>query len=734
MHTARPLLAALAASLSFATLIPGAAAQSPGRPSLRAGHLGNPGVILDGVLNEPAWRAADSIPNLTAIEPIEGAAPLARTVIRLLANERTLVVGIECHDPQPSGIVSYSKARDADLGNEDHIKLVFDTFLDGRSGYVFAVNPGGARYDALVANQGEDEAKEWDTAWEAATARRPWGWSVEIRIPIQSLSFRRGLTEWGFNVQRRVQRLLETSRWASPRRDAKIAHPARAGLVTGLPSFDYGIGMTIRPSFSGGAQKPSELAGTEGTADPSLDVTQRIGPNALASLTANTDFAETEVDTRRTNLTRFSLFFPEKRTFFLEGSDIFAFGLGLTSDDRPDVVPFFSRRAGLLEDHEVRILGGGKLNGRAGNTNFGALAVRTDGETFSPDSGLDSVPATTMGAVRIKQNVLRESSVGAIATFGDPEGRPGAWTAGTDWTYQTSHFQGNKNFLVGAWGLLTRRDGLTGDRSAAGFSVQYPNDVWEANLNYKRIGDGFDPSVGFVSRTGVQLWSSRIAYTYRPGWSWLRQMLHELEPQLVLDNGGRWQGYRVFTAPFNWRFESGDRLEFNLVPEGERLDSTVEIADSVFLRPGAYHWMRYRLEADFASKRPVSGRATWWFGTFYGGTLHQLTLRAQINPFPGASFELTQERDIGRLPAGNFTQQLFGARASVYFSPDLQLSSFVQYDNTSRSLGANTRLRWTFDPLGDLFVVYNHNLVDRTGGWVLESNQLLLKVQYAVRM
>ncbi len=725
--------AVLTAWLALAAGTVRAPAQAPERPALRAGTLGAD-VHLDGVLDEPVWGGADSISHLTAIEPIEGATPAGRTVVRILAGAHAILLGIECYDPNPAGIVSYSKARDADMSNEDHIKVVFDTFRDGRSGYVFAVNPGGARYDALVANQGEGEAKEWDTAWEAATARRSWGWSVEIRIPIQSLSFRNGLREWGFNVQRRLQRLLETSRWASPRRDAKIAHPARAGLLVGLPDFDFGIGMTVRPSASGGMQKASELAATDGTLEPSLDLTQRLGPNALASLTANTDFAETEVDTRRTNLTRFSLFFPEKRTFFLEGSDIFAFGLGLTSGNRPDIVPFFSRRVGLFQDHEVRILGGGKLSGRAGNTNFGALAVRTDRETFAADAGFDSLPGATMGAVRIKQNVLRESSVGAIATFGDPEGRPGSWTAGTDWTYQTSRFQGDKNLLVGVWGLVTRRDGLAGDGTAAGFAIDYPNDRWDVVLSYKRIGDGFDPSLGFVSRVDVQLWSAGINYTYRPGWPWLRQMLHEFQPQLVLDRSGRWESYRVFFAPINWRFESGERFEFNVVPEGERLDTPFEIADSVLVQPGSYHWLRYRLEADLAAKRKVSGRATWWFGRFYDGTLHQVVLTAQIKPSRAATFELSGERNIGRLPAGDFTQQLLGARANMYVSPDLQLSSFIQYDNESRLLGTNTRLRWTFDPLGDLFVVYNHNLLDRLDHWVLESNQLLVKIQYAVRM
>ncbi|HWP38773.1 MAG TPA: DUF5916 domain-containing protein [Gemmatimonadales bacterium] len=701
-------------------------AQQATQWELRAGAL-NGDLHLDGSLDEPAWASADSVANLVAIEPREGEPPVGRTTVRVLAAAGGLVIGIECFDPDPAGIVAYSKARDADLNSEDHVRLLFDTFLDGRSGYIFAVNANGARYDALVANQGEGEAREWDTAWEAATLRTANGWSVEIRIPIQSLAFGAGLREWGFNVQRRLQRLLETSRWASPRRDAKISQPSRAGRLVGLPEFHLGIGLTVRPTLVSGVEKLTPQDTRAGRLEPSLDVTQRLGPNAIASLTANTDFAETEVDARRTNLTRFSLFFPEKRTFFLENSDIFAFGIGLTGQFRTDIVPFFSRRIGLYRGAEVPLDAGAKLSGRAGNTNFGALAVRTRGQ-----SGL--VPATTLGAVRVKQNVLRESSVGFIATAGDPEGRADSWMVGTDWTYQTSRLWGDKNFLVGAWGLVTDRADLTGDKTALGWKIDYPNDTWDIALTYKRVGDGFDPSLSFVSRRGVQIWSLGVNYSLRPGGRVFRQLFHELQPFLVLDLDGRWESYRVFTAPINWRFESGERFEFNVVPEGERLAAPFEIASGVFLPPGSYHWVRYRLEGDIAAKRKVSGRATWWFGRFYDGTLHQISGSLQFKPSASATFEIQGERNDGDVSAGAFTQDIVRGRVSVYFSPDLQLNSFVQYDNDSRLLGANTRLRWTFHPLGDVFVVYNHNARDVADRLTFDSNQLLVKLQYALRL
>ena len=229
--------------------------------------------------------------------------------------------------------------------------------------------------------------------------------------------------------------------------------------------------------------------------EPSLDVTQRLGTNALASLTVNTDFAETEVDAQQTNLTRFPLFFPEKRTFFLDAADIFAFGSGLGGES---LLPFFSRRIGLVEGQEVPILAGLKATGRVGQTNFGGLVVRTREEP-------GVAPASTMAVVRVKQNVLAESRAGFIATLGDPLGRSGSWEVGADFTYQTSHLHGDKNFSAGVWGLATGRERPRGfdDRTALGLKVDYPNDLWDCGFSYRRIGDGFDPSLGFVPRRGI---------------------------------------------------------------------------------------------------------------------------------------------------------------------------------------------------------------------------------------
>jgi hypothetical protein len=697
-------------------------AQNDAPPALRVGSLDR-SIHIDGVLDEGEWTMAEAVDRFTQTDPVEGAPPTGRTIVRVIAGAKMIVIGIDCNDPDPTGIVSFSVRRDAALTSEDHVRVVLGPFLDGRSGYVFSVNPSGARYDGLINPGGESENADWDGIWEAGTKRTETGWTAEIWIPIHTLSFNPDLREWHFNVQRRIQRKLETDRWAFPARQYQVTQTSRAGLLTGLPPFDLGRGLTVRPAVTTGGGLPGASADLDGEFQPSLDVMQRLGANMLASVTVNTDFAETEVDTRRTNLTRFPLFFPEKRTFFLEGDDIFSFGLGLNQD----VLPYFSRRIGLVEGQEVPIIAGSKFNGRVGSTNFGGLVVGTnDRHGVVEDEAV-------MAVGRVKQNLWRESWVGAIATAGDPLGRSGSWLTGGDFTYATSRFRGDKNFLAGVWGLATGRDGLGGDASAYGFKVDYPNDLWDIQLTAKRIGRNFDPSIGFVPRRSVYLYNGQINNRTRLATGPIQQLFHEFIPSLATDLSGTWESYRVFMAPVNWRFRSGDRFELNANPTGERLVEPFEIADGVFIPPGSYHWMRYRVEVGTAQKRRLYSQVTWWFGDFYDGELDQIVWTGAWNPTPLVTVEFSGERNIGRLPSGDFTQTLVGNRLRLNISPDLSIASYVQYDTDSDSVGVNTRLRWTFSPAGDLFVVYNHNVRELLQRWQLESNQLLVKCQYALR-
>ena len=712
------------AVLAWAVLCaaPASAQSAAARPSLVAGAL-PVSIAIDGRLDEPAWQLAPAINQLTMVEPTAGNAATFRTVVRVLAGPKAVVIGVQCDDPAPAAIVAFSRARDSYTRDEDHVRLVIDTFLDGRSGYIFSVNANGARSDGLIAPGGDEANTQWDGIWDAGSARSTAGWSVEIWIPLSTLSLKPGATAWAFNLERRVQRLQETDRWASPNVDFELTQVSRAGLVTGLPPVALGLGLTARPSFVAGSGIPTAGAPRRSVRQPSVDVSKRLGANLLSAVTVNTDFAESDVDARRTNFTRFPLFFPEKRSFFLEGSDIFQFGLGTGTD----VVPFFSRRVGLVSGTAVPLKAGAKITGRVGATNVGVLAVRTgqvDGVT----------PASSMAAVRVRRNIWNESSIGAIATVGDPRGRSGSWLAGGDFTYQTSRFRRDKNFLVGAWGVALGRDGVgTGGQTAVGVKIDYPNDRWDLAATYFRVGDRFDPSLGFVPRVGINSYRLNANYQPRPDRFNIRQVFLEQSLQVVTGLGGRWESYRYFIAPVNWRFESGDRIEYNFVPTGEQISVPYEVSDGVSVTPGAYHWRRQRLEVETAAKRRLQGQATWWWGGFYDGTLDQKSIEAAWNPTALLTVELTAEHNIGRVAAGRFVENLAGVRLRLNASSDLQLSGFLQYDTASRDVGVNTRLRWTFRPEGDLFVIYNHNIRDVEARWRLESNQLLVKFQYAFR-
>jgi len=303
-----------------------------------------------------------------------------------------------------------------------------------------------------------------------------------------------------------------------------------------------------------------------------------------------------------------------------------------------------------------------------------------------------------------------------------------------DFTYQTTRFRGNKNFLVGVSGLYANRPDLTGDQSAFTFKVDYPNDIWDVALTYLRIGDAFDPSLGFVPRRGVHNFRGGMTYAPRPSWKWLRQMRNQLFLFYITDLEGNWESYRVFTAPINWRLESGDRVEANYMPRGERLVDPFEVSDGVVIPEGEYHFHRYRLETELAAKRKINGQLTWWFGSFYGGQLHELEATLNLNPSSTLNFEVIGTHNIGRLTYGDFDQTLLGFRVRFNASPDLQLNSFIQYDTDSKSLGVNARIHWIFHPQGDLFLVFNHNTFDGLERWELLTQQLLLKARYNFRL
>jgi hypothetical protein len=711
-------------------------------PSITAKHISS-SINLDGKLDEPEWQQAQSI-ELIQQAPNPGKPTPYRTEVKVLVSGDAIYFGFICHDPNPKAIAVHTQRRDGDMIGDDTVSIVADTYGDRRTGYFFQINAAGTRVDGLISGP-ETASLDWDGIWDARTARTSDGWSAEIVIPSRTLSFTRGLGNWGVNFERFIPRAGRTwLRWSSPTLDSFVYDLSRAGVLSGVGGLEQGKGLEISPYATG---KSTEVHGARPRAwlgQVGGDVTWKMTPQLVAVGTINTDFAETEVDSRQINLTRFPLFFPEKRAFFLEGAHQYTFGLGLGEQ----FIPFFSRKIGLLDGEQIPLNGGVKLNGRVGNLNVAFLDVQTRQTTVSAetvqDLGLPSsvLPSTNLLASRISYDFNEHLRVGTIVTNGDPEVLRQNTVAGFDAVWRTSKFMGDKNFLVGGWTAMTQGDLPRGGKTGWGFKVDYPNDLWDCQINMNQYGDAFQPLLGFLPRPGTRQTDLGCAYQPRPSKDgalrWIRQAFVENEYSRVTDRQGILESWEYFMAPINIRLETGDRFELNWNPHGEILLAPFEVAPGVLIPVGSYQFNRWRAEAQTSPHRTFQFGNTSWFGEFYNGHLWQ-----QINYFkwtsPGGRLQLgvDTENDFGHMPQGNFQQKLWQFQGAYAWNPNLIFTTFIQYDTDSNSVGTNNRLRWTIKPGRDLFVIWNRNwkkiLTSPNLSLVPESDLIAIKLRWTFR-
>ena len=534
-------------------------------------------IRIDGKLDEPAWNTATPIGDLVQVLPKEGGSPSERTEVRVLISKDSLFFGITCFDRSPASIIATQLTRDAELDVDDNISIVIDPFFDHRNGFFFEINPNGARADGQISNSSEFPSLDWDGIWNTHARITSDGWVAEIEIPFKTLRFKPGQTVWGLNIQRVIKRNNETNRWAGARRDIWLSNLAEAGQLEGLSNVRQGMGLDIRP-YGLIARKE----GNDWKVDGGLDVSKNLAPNLNASLTINTDFAETEVDARQVNLTRFDLFYPEKRTFFLEGAGVFDVSTG--NPMMPDLVPFFSRRIGLMEQDgvstEVPIVVGAKITGRQSRYNIGLLDVQTDDVD---EIGLDG---QNLFAARVSRDFWKQSYVGGIFTRGNPTGLGNNTLVGVDARFATSGFNGDKNLSLSLFAFRTDDEFSDTSDYAGGFSIDYPNDIWFANLSWKQIGENFNAALGFVPRTGIRKTNAMFMFRPRPEKAGIRQITFHAFPELITDLNNQVDNWRVDISPFEVEFNSGDIFEFQLTPQFERLPFPFPISRDVTVPAG----------------------------------------------------------------------------------------------------------------------------------------------------
>ncbi|MCY2960687.1 MAG: carbohydrate binding family 9 domain-containing protein [Planctomycetota bacterium] len=679
---------------------------------------------VDGRLDEACWRAARPIGELRQMVPRIDVEPSEQTEIRLVHDGRSLYFGIRCFDRDPSGIVATLRQRDADLDPDDRIEILLDTFRDRRNAYFFQIGAAGSIGDALVSRNGGAFKKAWDGIFDGAAVIDELGWSAEIEIPFATVAFDPDDPTWGFNVNRCIKRREEFARWSGLTQDSSFFRIAQAGDLGGLGGARQGIGLDLVPFFVG---RMDDLRGEDPTitGQLGLDASWRLTPSLQAAVTINTDFAETEVDDRQVNLTRFPLFFPEKRDFFLQDAGIFDFA----DRDAGTLIPFFSRRIGLDgAGGEVPILAGGKLTGRAGDWSIGLLDVQTE--------ATDAFGEQNLGVARLTHNVGEQSTIGVIGTAGDPTGASDATTYGADVNLATDEFLGDKNLQSSSW--FVRSDDGTGDGDdlAFGTSLRYPNDLFSFGLFFAEIQEDFDPALGFVPRTDIRSYSAALELKPRHdplAWGTIRRTEYQLDVSAVTDLEDHLETGTIEVQPLGFLFDSGDRINLEFEGRHDRLDEVFEIQDGIGIPAGDYDFGRARLEVSTSNKRELSGSATLEGGTFYDGTREDLLLGASWRPSALLNTSIQYQYNDVHLDEGDFDVHVGRARVDLAFTPRVLWSNFVQFDNQSDTLGVNSRLRWILSPGRDLYVVVNPTVGREMDSLVTEEVAAAFKIAYTMR-
>jgi len=676
---------------------------------------------IDGVLESEVWDAAPSIGPLTQAEPKAGAPASERTDVRILYDDEQIYLGIRCFDREPERIVATQAARDAELSPDDRLEIVIDTFHDRRNAFYFQMSPAGSKGDALISNDGGDFNKPWDGIWEGKVSIDEQGWVAEMAIPFKTLSFKEGGTSWGFNINRVIKRHEEIDRWSSATPDAQVFQVSRAGELTGFHGMRQGVGLDVVPF--GVATWSKEHQGANHDEDSfghvGADVFYKLNSNLTAVLTLNTDFAETEVDERVVNLTRFPLFFPEKRDFFLQDAGIFDF-----ADLESDLVPFFSRRIGLSPTgEEVPIDAGLKLTGRQDDWNIGVLDVQTG------DS--DGVDGENLFVARVSKNVGAQSNVGAIVTRGDPTTTQENLLYGFDANWRTNEGIGGKRTAASAWFLQSATEDSPGDDTSFGASLRYPNDLWRWELTAKQIEDNFNPALGFVPRDGVRRYTGEAFFQPRLGGS-VRQLSVGIEDDLVTDLDDEVETHATTLLLAGFEFDSGDELRFEFDSVHEVLDRPFAITPSVSVPAGSYDDRALRLEVETASKRQLSLLGATTAGGFLGGDALRWSVELAWRPSAllntGAEWE---QSDID-FDTGNVQTQVARLRLNLNFTPDLSWNNFVQWDSESDEYGLNSRWRWIPKPGQEFYLVFNQTLEDATSVHPV-TQQVAFKASYTFR-
>ena len=672
---------------------------------------------IDGeVLGDDAWSEVTPTGGFSQVRPDEGQPSTQKTEVFLGYTEEFLYIGVVAYDTNPEGIIFTDARRDSSLEDTDSFQVIIDGLLDRQSGFIFGTTPAGLEYDAQVVNEGASSGfrgssgginVNWDTTWEVSAAISDIGWSAEMEIPFSALRYsNEDVQTWGINFQRNIRRNNEITYWAPLDRQYNLNRVSEAGYVEGIraPSQQF---LQFTPyALSSSSRGGSIVSGTENNEEFGFDVKYSVTPSLTLDVTYNTDFAQVEADDLQVNLDRFSLFFPEKRPFFLENSGQFAVG------NPREVELFFSRRIGVgAGGAQLPIDGGLRLTGKVGeNTNVGLIGMRTEGVT-----GIASENDFTVA--RVSQDLPNRSSIGFMYVERDGDGSvlnnkrhdynrtfalDGRWGIGDE-------------TLITAWAASTDTPGLSGRDGAGGINANYVSPEWDISAGYSQVGENFNPEVGFLQRRGFRKYTAGIRRSIRPNNLW---GLHELRPHINYRGYWGFDGFQetgYLHVDNHWEFDTGMEIHtgMNFTQEGVR--EPFEIVDGVTVPAGEYEHEEGQLVFWTNQGAPLSINIRSNVGGFFGGDRVNVEPTLRYRTGEKFSTELSwSHSDIDLpVPGGDFEVDLARLRLSYSFTPRMSIQSLVQYNKRDDVVATNLRFAWLQSANAGLYLVYNE--VDESG-------------------
>ena len=703
--------------------------------------------ILDGVLDEAAWNAAEVIDAFVQQEPDEGAPASERTEARILYDGENLYIGVRAFDSEPDGVIATEMRRDSDrILDEDNFQIILDTFRDYRSAYMFVTTPLGAKLEQQVFEEGEGSGrrgfgvatninKDWDGVWHVSASRTDDGWIAEIAIPMVTLRFPdQERQEWGVNFMRNIRRKNEQAFWAGIPKPYTLTRVSLAGNLTGLESLNRGMDLRVKPFVSGGATRITDagLVENDGRRDIGFDVKYGVSAGLNLDLTWNTDFAQAEVDDEQVNLTRFALFYPEKRDFFLENSGQFNVGTNSAVQRVADL--FFSRRIGLSETGDpIPILGGARLTGKVGRNNIAVMDIQTDGLPGDVAQGLVGRDGENFFVARYSRDIMARSKVGALIINkhvgnGDYVNR----TLAADMTLAP-----HPSLLVNSFIAKTSTTGVDDGELAGYVRLGWLDEDWNVYGEYADLQENFNPEVGFLPRRGIRISKVHLERNPRPGRFGVRVLDPMVNVTYTTDQNNRLVTRRIHNM-LGTRLENGAYINIWYNDYLEVLDDPFHVRPDVVVAPGTHRFGEWRFSFTSDPSRRLYGTVYYSPQTFFDGNRTDYNARAGLRLTSRLAAEGAFTRNDVRLPGGDFSADIASFRVDYAISPTMTLRALTQYNSLTDQWSTAARLNYIYRPGSDIYIVYDElrrDYEDYLPGGVSEFNplrerQLIVKVTY----